>query len=200
MKKTIFYCLVFLSSGANADQLTDQINSFAMVQEQNVATQNARELAAYNAQMAEQKRIEDIALEQQRAERKLQEKALRIKEAAIKAESLRIKEAAAQEAAYKKSLENERLSDKVRVQTQEDEDRAIELELKMAQLQEIKALSLAKAQRANELLDAELAEKKANTDVIQSGADATRNVSEGTKELQAGIGRGVEAEGKSWFK
>jgi hypothetical protein len=194
------YFLLFFCCTVNADQLTDQINAFELIQQQNIDNQNAREQAAYEANLAEQRRLEKIALEQRAADRELQEKAIRAKDAANKAAALRAQEAAKKVAANEKAKHDERLSDKARLQAQEDEDRAIELELKRAKLQEIKALSLAKATRANDLLDAELAEKRANIDVIQSGADATRNVSEGTKELQAGIGKGAEAEGKRWFK
>jgi hypothetical protein len=35
---------------------------------------------------------------------------------------------------------------------------------------------------------------------IQSNADANRNISKGAKELQSGIAKGIEAQGKSWFK
>ncbi|MFA6095063.1 MAG: DUF5384 family protein [Candidatus Paceibacterota bacterium] len=198
--KKILFGLIFISCVANADPLADQIAAFEEVQQDNIAKQNARAEAEYNAEVAEQRRLEKIALEQQAAERKLEEKALQAKAAAIKAEASRAREVAAQEAAHKQAVNDERLRDKTRLQAQEDEERAIELEFKRAELQQVKAISLAKATRANELLDAELAEKKANIDVIQSGADATRNVSEGAKELQVGIGKGIEAEGKSWFK
>ena len=81
------------------------------------------------------------------------------------------------------------------------------MELKRAKVAESKAMSAARSERANEYVDADLANNKAETDVVQSEADARRNVSEGAKELQTGIGKGVEAagrgaeaQGNSWFK
>lgn len=198
--KTLYFSLALLSFSAIADPLTDQINAFAKVQQQNIDIQNARAQAEYNARLAEQRRMENIALANLEAERKLKEKAIHAAEIANKAAAARAKDAAEKAAAHEKAVNDERLKDKARLQAQEDEERAIELELRRAKLQEVKALSLAKATRANDLLDAELAEKRANIDVIQSGADATRNVSEGVKELQSGIGKGAEAEGKRWFK
>ena len=198
--KTLYFSLILFSFSVTADPLTDQINAFANVQQQNIEIQNARAQAEYNERLAEQRRMENIALANLEAERKLQEKAIHAREIANKAAAARAKETAERIAAHEKAVNDERLKDKARLQSQEDEDRAIELELKRAKLQEIKALSLAKATRANDLLDAELAEKRANTDVIQSSADATRNISVGAKELQTGIGKGAEAEGKRWFK
>ena len=198
--KTLYFSLILFSFSVTADPLTDQINAFANVQQQNIEIQNARAQAEYNERLAEQRRMENIALANLEAERKLQEKAIHAREIANKAAAARAKDAAERTAAHEKAVNDERLKDKARLQSQEDEDRSIELELKRAKLQEIKALSLAKATRANDLLDAELAEKRANTDVIQSGADATRNISVGAKELQTGIGKGAEAEGKRWFK
>lgn len=55
----------------------------------------------------------------------------------------------------------------------EDELRALELEERRLALQAKKA----KVVRANDYIDAELRDSAARTDVIQSEADATRNVS-----------------------
>jgi hypothetical protein len=73
------------------------------------------------------------------------------------------------------------------------------MEQTRAKVEETKAMSAARAARAKEYVDADLAKQKAEADVIQSNADATRNVSEGMKELQTGIGKGAEAEGERWY-
>jgi len=208
--KKIYLLMVFFCWPVFADQLTDQMNAFDAVQQQNISNQNARAQAEYKAQQAEQRRLENISIEQKNADRRVQEKAIQARLAASKLAEARAREKEAkeearaiaianEEAAKQKAIDDERLADKARLQAEEDEDRAIEIAKKKAELLQLQAISEAKAKRANELLDAELAHAKADTDVVQSGADAIRNISEGTKELQTGIGKGVEANGKTWI-
>jgi hypothetical protein len=89
--------------------------------------------------------------------------------------------------------ERERQKDKARNQTFEDENRQIDLELRRAALEKEKA----RAKRSNEYIDQELKREGAVTDVVQSQADATRNVSQGEKDLRSGIGKGAAKSG--WF-
>ncbi len=179
MKKAIFCMFVLLNSWVvHASELDEQLEAFEAVEEQNNAAARER----FRAQDAYDRQQENLRQAEARAKQRVREEGAR---------------AAAAEAAL---ANEEKLRDKARIQAREDEEHALEIELKRAKLEEIKALAAAKAARANEILDAELAEKKASTDVIQSNADATRNVSEGTKELQTGIGKGAEAAGGSWFK
>ena len=89
--------------------------------------------------------------------------------------------------------ERERQKDKARNQTFEDENRQIDLELRKAALEKEKA----RAKRSNEYIDQELKREGAVTDVVQSKADATRNVSEGEKDLRSGMGKGASKSG--WF-
>lgn len=174
-----------LSTPAFADDLTNQLERLKAAQDEYDAVE--REEAAAQAdreRQAEERRQAEI-----RAAQRAQEE--RRKAAAAKAQ-----------AEYE-----ERLRDKARLQAMEDEEHKLDMELKRAKVDEMKALSAARAQRANDYVDADLAKQKAETDVVQSQADARRNVSEGIKEFHTGagkgleaVGRGVEAEGKSWFK
>jgi hypothetical protein len=52
--------------------------------------------------------------------------------------------------------------------------------------------------RADDYIDQELNREKAKTDVIQSDADANRNVSTGAKNMMTGIGKGEENKTKGW--
>jgi hypothetical protein len=161
-----------------ADQLSDQLKALKSAQDQN-------DEANWDAARAQAER-----------ERQEEEKKQAQIRAAERAREERVKEAAAQE----KAKNDERLKDKARIQAQEDEEHALEMEQKRAKVEETKAISAAKAARAKDYVDADLSKQKAETDVIQSNADANRNISEGAKELQTGIGKGAEAAGKSWFK
>ena len=68
------------------------------------------------------------------------------------------------------------------------------LEEKQLELQVKKA----KVKRADDYIDQELNREKAKTDVIQSDADANRNVSTGAKNMMTGIGKGEENKNKGW--
>jgi hypothetical protein len=107
----------------------------------------------------------------------------------LKAESeatAKAKASAAQAAA--KLKDEERLKDKNRNQSFEDEVRQLAIEERRIELAEKKA----KAARVNEFLDQDLNRQKAHTDVVQSEADATRNISEGAKDMMKGVGKGAE--------
>jgi ribosomal protein L31E len=53
----------------------------------------------------------------------------------------------------------------------------------------------ARADRANEFIDRELSREDAKSNVINSNADANRNISEGGRDMLKGIGKGVERHG-----
>ena len=95
-------------------------------------------------------------------------------------------QAAAQKAAAQRQVqdaENQRV--RSREESFEDELRALELEERRLELQAKRA----RAARANDYIDAELRESAAKTDVIQSDADALRNLSSGTKALLEDSGK-----------
>ncbi|KFX70955.1 hypothetical protein TMS3_0103130 [Pseudomonas taeanensis MS-3] len=99
--------------------------------------------------------------------------------------------AAVQQAAQQKALaqrqaqESENKRVRSREEGFEDELRALELEERRLELQAKRA----RAARANDYIDAELRESAARTDVIQSDADASRNLSSGTKALLEDSGK-----------
>jgi hypothetical protein len=68
-------------------------------------------------------------------------------------------------------------ADKLRDQAYTDQLRSIQIQEEQTQLD----MDKAKAARANAYIDQDLARDKAQTDVIQSNADANRNVSVGIK-------------------
>jgi hypothetical protein len=57
----------------------------------------------------------------------------------------------------------------------------------------------AKSKRADDYIDRELKQQDAETDSIQSRADATRNVSEGTKSMMTSEGKAKEKKASGWF-
>jgi chromosome segregation ATPase len=76
----------------------------------------------------------------------------------------------------------------------DDELKKISLEEKQLELQVKKA----KVKRADDYIDQELNREKAKTDVIQSDADTSRNISTGAKNMMTGIGKGEENKSKGW--
>ncbi len=84
---------------------------------------------------------------------------------------------------------------RTREESYEDELRALELEERRLALQAKKA----KVARANDYIDAELRDSAARTDVIQSEADATRNVSSGAKSLMEDAGEAEVNRSNSLF-
>lgn len=142
------------------DQLY-QIEQQTKQAEANLETERLRKAAADQAR-AESR---DAAARQQRA-------------AAQRAASA---QAAARQQAQ--AVENKRVQ--AREEGFEDELRALELEERRLNLQAKKA----KVARSNDYIDAELRDSAARTDVIQSNADASRNVTSGAKSLLEDAGK-----------
>ena len=76
MKYLVYLFLLFSSLSQADPSLSDQLNALDNAQNQSIANQKAKEQAAYEARVAEQQRLEQIAIQQREAVRKLQEKAL----------------------------------------------------------------------------------------------------------------------------
>lgn len=57
----------------------------------------------------------------------------------------------------------------------------------------------ARVKRENEFIDQELKHKAAQTDVVQSEADANRNMTEGGRDLMKSVGKAEENKSESWF-
>ncbi|WP_313295473.1 DUF5384 family protein [Pseudomonas sp.] len=117
----------------------------------------------------------------------------RLRQAAAAEQRAEAREAAArqQRAASQRAAEQHQAqaAERKRVQTREesfeDELRALELEERRLKLQAKKA----QVARANDYIDAELRDSAARTDMIQSNADAARNVSSGAKSLLEDVGK-----------
>lgn len=90
---------------------------------------------------------------------------------------LAVQKAAAEDLKRQKAAQA--AADKKRDQEYEDKLRELDLQSKSLEVEGQKA----RVARANEYIDQELKEKAATTDVIKSQADASRNLSEGTKDF-----------------
>jgi len=88
-------------------------------------------------------------------------------------------------AAQRRATAQENARRQTRTEHRKDQDRALDLEERRLKLQVMKA----KADRANEYVDAELRDNAAKTDVVQSHADALRTVSTGAKALLEDTGK-----------
>jgi hypothetical protein len=137
---------------------------------------------------AETERLRQAAAAQARAE--AQAAASRRERAAAQ------QAAAAKAAAQRQAQEQEHKRLRTREESFEDELRAMELEERRLELQAKRA----KAARANDYIDAELRESAARTDVIQSDADATRNVTSGAKALLEDTGAAEVNRSKRLFE
>lgn len=125
---------------------------------------------------AEAKRLRQAAEAQAKAE---------AREATTRQQQAAAQRAAQQRAAAERQVqaaEKKRLQN--REENYEDELRALELEERRLALQAKKA----KVARANDYIDAELRDSAARTDVIQSEADAARNMTSGAKSLMEDAG------------
>jgi hypothetical protein len=162
---------------AEASSLQDQLAAVA-------AAENAGKAEERSQQDARQARIDAQA----RAERARQAKI-----AAASAERQREKNAAV---AVEKSRQlAEYQSDKKRDQSYEDELRQLELEQRKLAIKR-EAIRVA---REDEFIDQDLKSRAARTDVVQSEADATRNISQGGRDLMQSEGKAREKKASSWF-
>lgn len=136
---------------------------------------------------AEAERLRQAAAAQERAD---------AREAAARQQQAAAQRAAQQRAAEQRQVQAaEEKRQRTREESYEDELRALELEERRLALQAKKA----KVARANDYIDAELRDSAARTDVIQSEADATRNVSSGAKSLMEDAGEAEVNRSNSLF-
>ncbi|WP_371244260.1 DUF5384 family protein [Pantoea sp. KPR_PJ] len=148
--------------------------------------------AAENAGKAQQQALDDAR--QARFDREArEERARRARIAAASAERQRQRDAAA--AAEKSRVLAENQADKKRDQSYEDELRQLELEQRKLALKR----EATRVAREDDYIDQELKSRAARTDVIQSEADATRNLSLGGRDLMQSEGKAREKKAGSWF-
>lgn len=107
----------------------------------------------------------------------------------------RAKAAEAERKARQAKLAAEAAQDKARDQSYKDELRRLEIQKQKLAL----AREEARVKRENEFIDQELKSKAAQTDVIQSHADANRNLSEGGHDLLQSEGKAREEKASGWF-
>jgi flagellar biosynthesis GTPase FlhF len=181
----LFICSVYVAQG----------DDFFKVEEQNKAAERdaARVQAEYNRQQDDLRQAA-IKADQERAAQQAK-KAMQERDEAKKAAAINAKIAEDQANARQKAAEEERLQDKARAQALEDEERAYQIRASELKLQEAQAeadlkqaIIAAKMKRVNEEVDLQHKRESSNIDVIQSEADATRNVSSGAGEMLSGLG------------
>lgn len=182
MRRIVLASTLALVAGHGIAGPFDQIHSVEM--------DNKR---AEAAAQAERQRQADAARAQQDArEEKLRRERLAAEQKARQVQKARQEEQ--QRLRLEQAGEEKRL--RARDEQYEDTQRELQLEEAKLKLQMLKA----KAARSNEYIDAELRESAAHTDVIQSGADATRNVSSGAKSLLEDSGEAEVNRSKKLFE
>ncbi len=179
MNKIILYLIfsTFSVGTALANSLQSQIAAIAQAENEGRAKE----------QQAEDARKELIR-QQAQAERIRREKA-------ASAAAAREKQRVAAENERRAKREAELANDKKRDQAYEDELRKLQLESMKLELQ----AKAARVQRENDFIEQELKERAAKTDVIQSEADANRNISTGSKDLLQSEGKAREKKASSWW-
>jgi hypothetical protein len=176
MKKALLVAIFLLPSASvwAGSSLTDQINAVHAVELRQQEADRAAQ-AAYEEEAAR-------AAEKQRAE-------------ATRLERTRAAERAAKRTAEEEKAK-EAVADRKRDQTYEDQLRDVDLQMRQVELQKMKA----RANRENDYIDQDLRHKAAETDAVQSKADAERNLSEGGKSLMQSTGEARIKESSGWFK
>ncbi|MCN4695943.1 DUF5384 family protein [Escherichia coli] len=173
--KKVFLCAILasLSYPAIASSLQDQLSAVAEAEQQG----KNEEQRQHDEWVAERNR--EI---QQEKQRRANAQAAANKRAAT---------AAANKKARQDKLDAEATADKKR----EDELRSLEIQKQKLAL----AKEEARVKRENEFIDQELKHKAAQTDVVQSEADANRNMTEGGRDLMKSVGKAEENKSDSWF-
>lgn len=168
------------------------VSGFAM------AAPNPFENAIRVNEQIKQEKAQRLAKEEAQRQAQLAAQRAHEQKMAKIAAAQRAKQAAAQ-AAARQAKENERLADKARDQGYEDELRALALEEKRMELAHKKAMLEAQSKAADKYVEQDLNVRKAATDVIQSQADANRNVTEGIRDnLQKNGDAQIKQAGKLW--
>ncbi|EFN5686592.1 hypothetical protein FQJ02_10070 [Escherichia coli] len=173
--KKVFLCAILtsLSYPAIASSLQDQLSAVAEAEQQG----KNEEQRQHDEWVAERNR--EIQQEKQRR---------------ANAQAAANKRAANKKARQDK-LDAEATADKKRDQSYEDELRSLEIQKQKLAL----AKEEARVKRENEFIDQELKHKAAQTDVVQSEADANRNMTEGGRDLMKSVGKAEENKSDSWF-
>ncbi|EIY1188607.1 DUF5384 family protein [Salmonella enterica] len=175
----------------------DQLAAVAQAEQQGKNEENRQRDALQakrdqEAQQERQRQANAAAVAKQRAKAAAVAKQ-RAKAAAVAKQ--RAKAAEAERKARQAKLAAEAAQDKARDQSYKDELRRLEIQKQKLAL----AREEARVKRENEFIDQELKSKAAQTDVIQSHADANRNLSEGGHDLLQSEGKAREEKASGWF-
>lgn len=179
MKRVLLFSLLTVISGsAFSASLQDQLAAVAQAEQQGKNEENRQRDALQakldkEAQLEKQRRANAAALANKKAQA-----------------------AEAERKARRDKFEAEAAQDKKRDQGYEDELRSLHIQQQKLAL----AKEEARVKRENEFIDQELKNKAAQTDAIQSHADANRNLSEGGRDLMKSEGKAREEKASSWFK
>lgn len=171
-----YLCLVLalVAGPIMAQNQFEQLHEIEVQQKQFEAAQQEKQRQLVAAQQAQEKR----AYEAERARQQAQQQTYqRQQQAAAQKANEQAQAARAAQQAEQRHLQD-------RSERFEDEDRALALEERRIKLDAMKA----RAARTNDFVDAELKDSAARSDVIQSQADATRNISSGAKSLMESTG------------
>ena len=178
MKKVLLLALLAtVSHPVFSNSLQSQLSAVAQAEQQGKTEAN-RQRDALQAQ-----REKEFQLEKQR----------RANAAAIA--NQKAKAAAQERQARNDKREAAAALDKKRDQNFEDELRSLEIQKQKLAL----AREEARVKRENDFIDQELKNKAAQTDVLQSHADANRNISEGGRDLMQSEGKAREEKASGWF-
>ncbi len=175
--KKVFLCAILasLSYPAIASSLQDQLSAVAEAEQQ--------------GKNEEQRQHDEWVAERNREIQQEKQRRANAQAAANK------RAAAANKKARQDKLDAEATADKKRDQSYEDELRSLEIQKQKLAL----AKEEARVKRENEFIDQELKHKAAQTDVVQSEADANRNMTEGGRDLMKSVGKAEENKSESWF-
>lgn len=177
MNRLIFFVCIFVSSSCFASSLQEQLASVAQAEQQG---------------KAEEQRLLDAQMEKKRLALKAHNERVAAQAAAKAAAAAKV---AAENRAIKEKVAAEAYADKKRNQGYEDSLRDLEIQKQKLAL----AREEARVKRENDFIDQELKSKAAQTDVIQSHADANRNISEGGRDLLQSEGKAREKDAGGWF-
>ena len=187
MKKVVLFTALsvvgLFALPVKAQSMQDQLKALESAENEIRAKQEARR--------QEYQRQQDALAAQERA-RRVDEQARMDKQREEDAKNRRIASEKAE--AIAKQQREIAAKEREKKEAYNDELKKMALEEKQLELQVKKA----KVKRADDYIDQELNREKAKTDVIQSDADANRNVSTGAKNMMTGIGKGEENKSKGW--
>ncbi|HCO8236585.1 DUF5384 family protein [Escherichia fergusonii] len=177
MKKILIALVAIPFSLSFASSLQNQLAAVAEAEQQGIA---------------EEKRANDAHKENLEREARLEQQR---RASVIEAQNRKAAAIAADRKVAREKLESEIKEDKKRDIAYENELRSLEIQkLKLALAREE-----ARVKRENDFIDQELKNKAAQTDILQSNADANRNISEGGKELMKSTGKAKEKEASGFF-